>query len=546
VTDAKSPFAPLRNHLFLAIWIAAMASNVGTWVQSVGEKWLMAEITRSPLLMSLIETGSTLPMLLLSMPGGAIADIVDRRRLLLATQTWMLLAAAAMAVLSALHLVTPGVLITMSLLLGVGAALNAPAWQASVPDLVPRDQIAAGVALNSAGFNVSRAVGPALGGLVVGLLGPTWAFALNAVSFVGVLVVLKSWKRQPVTTDLPAERFSAAMKVGLRYTRHRKALQVILLRGGGFVFFGGPIFSLLPTLAIHHLHLGSTAFGLLLGCTGVGAVGATLFLPALRERLSPNALMAGAISVFAAGLLVLAFVVHTIPVGLALLVCGAGWLSVLSTCNTGVQLSVPSWVRARALGVYITVWGGAMAGGAAFWGWIGEHWGIHTAFAAAAAGMLLVLAATAHLKIQALHEPMDLSPHRLQPHTPESIHPDEGPILTVLEYRVPGERQAAFQEAMREVRRIRIRDGAVRWSLFLNLTPPEPGLLRFVESFLSSTGASTSGSTTGPLWRTGPSSAGRMASVPKPGPGSAIWWPPGRTSAPSSIASSNRIHPPPH
>lgn len=486
MTDAKSPFAPLRSRLFLAIWMAAMASNVGTWIQSVGEKWLMGEITRSPLLMSLIETGSTLPMLALSMAGGAIADIVDRRRLLLATQAWMLMAAAAMAILSALHMVTPGVLIGMSLLLGVGAALNAPAWQASVPDLVSKDQIASGVALNSAGFNVSRAVGPALGGLVVGWLGATWAFALNAVSFVGVLVVLKGWKRQPVTTDLPAERFIAAMKVGLRYTWHSKALQVILLRGGGFVFFGGPVFSLLPTLAIHRLHLGSTAFGLLLGCTGAGAVGATLILSALRQKLSPNALMAAAITTFSAGLLVLAFVVQVIPVGLALLVCGAGWLSVLSTCNTGVQLSVPSWVRARGLGVYITVWGGAMAGGAAFWGWVGEHWGIHTAFAGAGLGMLAFLAATARLKIQALHESLDLSPHHLQPHSPQPIHPGEGPILTVLEYRVLAERKAEFQEAMREVRRIRIRDGAVRWSLFQDVVPPDPGQLRFVESFLSS------------------------------------------------------------
>jgi predicted MFS family arabinose efflux permease len=374
----------------------------------------------------------------------------------------------------------------MSLLLGVGAALNAPAWQASVPELVPKDEIAAGVALNSAGFNLSRAVGPALGGLIVGWVGPTWAFTLNAISFAGVLVVLKGWKRPPVTTDLPAERFSAAMKVGLRYTRHRRVLQIILLRGGGFVFFGGPVFSLLPTLAIHHLHMGSSAFGLLLGCTGVGAVLATLALPTLRARITPNQLLALATAVFASGLLLLAMTTHVLPVALILLVCGGGWLTVLSTCNTGVQLSVPSWVRARALGVYITVWGGAMAGGAAFWGWVGEHRGIHTAFALAGMGMLVMLAATARLKIQALDEPMDLSPHRLKPHAPESIQPDEGPILTVLEYHVPEERKAAFQEAMRGVRGIRIRDGAVRWSLFHDLAQPEPGQIRFIESFLSS------------------------------------------------------------
>ncbi|HEX9082375.1 MAG TPA: MFS transporter [Holophagaceae bacterium] len=486
MNDAKDPYAPLRNRLFLAIWIAAMASNVGTWIQSVGEKWLMGELTRSPLLMSLIETGSTLPMLVLSMPGGAIADIVDRRKLLLATQTWMLLVAGAMALLSGLHLVTPGILIGMSLLLGVGGALNAPAWAATVPDLVTREQIPAGVALNSAGFNVSRAVGPALGGLVVGALGATWAFALNAVSFVGVVVVLKSWKRKPIPTDLPAERFSAAMKVGLRYTRHRRALQIILVRGGGFVFFGGIIFGLLPTLAIHRLHLGSVAFGLLLGCIGAGAVSATFILPRIKERAGANGLLGGFTLLFAGGLLVLAFLQHVVPVVLALLVCGMGWLSVLSTYNTGVQLSVPSWVRARALGVYITVWGGAMALGAAFWGWVGEHWGLRIAFAGAALGMLAVLAATGRLRIQALDEPLDLSPHRIQPHDQAPISPDDGPILTVLEYHVPQAQKAGFRTAMREVRRIRIRDGAVRWSLFQDLTGPEPGILRFVESFLSS------------------------------------------------------------
>jgi MFS family permease len=486
VTDTKDPYAPLRNRLFLAIWIAALASNVGTWIQSVGEKWLMGELTRSPLLMSLIETGATLPMLALSMPGGAIADIVDRRKLLLLTQTWMLVVAAAMAVLSGLHLVTPGILIGMSLLLGVGGALNAPAWGATVPDLVPREQIPAGVALNSAGFNVSRAVGPALGGLIVGGLGASWAFALNAVSFLGVVWVLNAWKRQPVPTDLPAERFSAAMKVGLRYTRHRRVLQIILLRGGSFVFFGGIIFGLLPTLAIHRLHMGSVAFGLLLGCIGTGAVSATFILPRIRERFGANALLGLFTSLFALGLLTLAFLQYLVPVVLALLICGMGWLSVLSTYNTGVQLSVPSWVRARALGVYITVWGGAMALGAAFWGWVGEHWGLRVAFAASAIGLIAVQAFTGRLRIQALDEPMDLSPYRLQPHAEAPIHPDEGPILTVMEYLVPQAQKAAFKDAMKEVRRIRIRDGAVRWSLFQDLANPTPESLRFVESFLSS------------------------------------------------------------
>ncbi len=481
-----SPWAPLRHRIFLALWIAALASNVGTWVQSVGEKWLMAQMTPSPLLMSLIETGTTLPMLMLSMPGGAIADIVDRRRLLLLSQGWMLLAAAAMAACSAFHLLSPGLLIGMSLMLGIGAALNVPAWGAIIPELLAREEIPAGVALNSAGFNVSRAVGPALGGLVVGALGPTWAFVLNALSFLGVVAVLRAWKRPVATTDLPAERFTAAMKVGLRYTRHRRPLQVILLRSGGFVFCGGIVFGLLPSLAFHQLHLGSAAFGLLFGCIGTGAVLATLVLPRLRARFNPNTLLAANTAIYAGALLVLAHLHRAPAIAGALLVCGFGWLSVLSTFNTGVQLSVPSWVKARALGVYITVWGGAMALGAAFWGWVGEHRGLSFAFTAAALGLLGVLALTGRMKVQALHEDLDLSPARAYPHPPEPIAPEEGPILTVLDYRIPPEAAEAFRETMRDVRRIRIRDGAVRWSLFHDRGHAQAGELRFVESFFSS------------------------------------------------------------
>ena len=483
---STGPWSPLRHRIFLALWIAAMASNVGTWVQSVGEKWLMSQLTPSPLLMSLIETGTTLPMLVLSMPGGALADIVDRRRLLLVSQLWMLFAASTMALCAALNLMSPGLLIGMSLLLGIGAALNAPAWGAIIPELVTREEIPAGVALNSAGFNVSRAVGPALGGLVVGWLGPTWAFCLNALSFLGVVAVLRGWKRPVAPTDLPAERFAAAMKVGLRYTRHRRPLQVILLRSGGFVFCGGIVFGLLPSLAFHQLHLGSEAFGLLFGCIGTGAVVATFLLPRLRDRFNPNALLALNMGTFAASLLVLAHLHRAVAIAAALFVCGFGWLSVLSTFNTAVQLSVPSWVKARALGVYITVWGGAMAVGAAFWGWVGERWGLGSAFTGAAVGIFLGLLVTGRMKIQALHEDLDLSPARPHPHPPGPIAPEEGPILTVLEYRIPPAQGAAFREAMREVRRIRIRDGAVRWSLFHDRGHEDTGELRFIESFLSS------------------------------------------------------------
>lgn len=484
--SSAGPFGPLRVKLFRALWLAAIASNIGTWIQSVGEKWQMAELTKSPFLISLIETGTTLPMLLLALSAGAIADIVDRRKLLIVAQTYMMLVAATLSVVTFLHLITPFVLLTMSLLIGVGSAVTGPAWQASVPEILPRKGVPAGVALNSAGYNVSRAVGPALGGLVVGALGPAFAFLLNAVSFLGTVLVLLSWNRVKTTQDLPAERFLGAISLGLRYVRYSRQLQVILVRAFGFVIFAGVIFSLTPSLAIHRLHLSSSAFGFLLGAIGAGAVTATTCLPYLRSRLSPNTLFATFTALTAAALLVLAFIEKPVPVAVALFVCGGGWLSVLSTLNTAIQLSVPSWVRARAFGAYITTWGGAMAIGAALWGAVAERRGLPFTFTATAVGMLMFLAATGRLRVQALYQELDLTPFRDRPHPPEPIEPETGPILVELRYRIPRGKSAGFRDAMRAVRRIRIRDGAIRWSLFEEPSHGEEPI-EFLESFLSST-----------------------------------------------------------
>lgn len=480
------PFEPLRDRVFRALVLASIASNVGTWVQSVGEKWLMAALTPSPLLMSLIETGTSLPLLVLALPAGALADIVDRRRLLIVAQTYMMVVAGLLSALTFAHLVTPGLLLTMSVLIGVGAALSGPAWQAIISDILPRPLVPAGVALNSAGFNVSRAVGPALGGLVVATLGPRVAFFLNAVSFLATVLVLQAWKRTVTPSDLPAERFLVAMRVGVRYVRHSSELRVILVRSVGFVFCGGIVFSLLPTLAIHRLGLGSSEFGVLLGCFGAGALGATFIVPRLRERLSPNRLLAAFTVVFAAGLLVLAFVKSAVVVGATLVVCGAAWLAVLSAYNTAVQLSVPSWVRARAFGAYIATWGGGLAIGAAVWGVVAEHAGLPATFAAASAAMLLALALTRKMRIAALYQDLDLTPIRPAPHPPEPIALERGPILVQLEYTIAKPDIPAFREAMRAIRSVRIRDGAVGWSLFEEPAPPENPSRAFVETFLSS------------------------------------------------------------
>jgi MFS family permease len=321
---------PLRSRLFLMIWIANMASNIGTQIQSVGEKWQMAHLTTSPLLIALIETGTTLPVLLLGLAAGAFADILDRRKLLITTQMFMLGCAAALSGLTFLHQITPMVLLTMSFLIGTGSALSMPAFQAIVPELLDREHLVGGIALNSGGL--SRAVGPAVGGLIVGLMGAGWAFCFNAVSFLAVVVALVAWKRRPPTSSLPGERFLGALKVGFRYARHSRTFQVILLRALGYSWFAGVIFSLLPTLAIHDLKLGSEAFGALAGFS---------LLAALAQG-------------------VIAYVPHTPTVAFCLFCSGMSWVVILSTVNTAIQLSVPPWVKARAFGTYHTVWGGAM------------------------------------------------------------------------------------------------------------------------------------------------------------------------------------------
>ncbi|HWQ08205.1 MAG TPA: MFS transporter, partial [Holophaga sp.] len=360
-TSRPSPLSPLQSRIFLAVWLASMTSNVGSLIQSVGEKWQMTQLTPSTLLVALIETGTTLPVLLFGLAAGAIADIVDRRRWLITTQVFMMTVAGVMSLLTFLHLITPMILLTMAMLIGVGSSLSMPAFQAIVPEILSKRDLGNGVALNSAGYNVSRAVGPALGGLVVGWLGAGWAFLLNAVSFLAVVAVLWKWRRKPPSHSLPSERFLGAMKVGFRYARHSRPLQIIFLRSVGYIWFSGVIFSLLPSLVIHKLGLGSAAFGLLTGCIGTGAVLLTTVLPRLRLRFQANQLLAGFTLLAVAAQGVIAVAPGVITVAISLFFAGMSWVAIFSTLNTAIQLSVPGWVKARAFGAYQMAWGGAAA-----------------------------------------------------------------------------------------------------------------------------------------------------------------------------------------
>src|SRR5688572_19415468 len=286
-----STWSPLRLPLFRALWLAAVASNVGTWMHNVGAEWLMTTLSPSPLVVALMQTAETAPTFLLALPAGALADIVDRRRLLLFSQAWMLVAAVALAASALAGLTSPGALLLLTFALGLGAAMNAPAWQAIVPELVPRGELASAVSLNSVAFNIARALGPALGGLVVAASGPWAVFLLNSLSFVGVILVIYRWRREPVESILPAERVVGAMRAGLRYARHAPELKSVLARTGVFALCASALWAMMPLVARAELGLGALEYGVLLGCLGAGAVAGVFALAWARRAVSVNLLV---------------------------------------------------------------------------------------------------------------------------------------------------------------------------------------------------------------------------------------------------------------
>jgi MFS family permease len=472
---SRSPWSPLRHPVFRWLWIASLASNVGTWFQNVGASWMMTTLTESTTMVALVQAATSLPMFLLSLPGGALADVLDRRRVLLFTQSWMALSAAALGVLTWIGIATPWTLLTFTFLLGLGAALNGPAWQSSIPELVPREELPAAVALGSVGFNIARAAGPALAGIVVAAAGPAVTFLLNAVSFVGVVTVVYLWRRPQEESVLPAERFLGAMTTGVRYVRHAPEVIAPILRGSTFVLCGSSLWALLPVIARTELRQGPAGYGLLLGALGIGAVAGAMVLPRLRGKSSTDGVVAVATLVFAGATVALAFVHQFWLLFGAMVLAGGAWLSLLSSLNVAVQTVVPSWVRARALSVYMLVFFGGLSLGSALWGAVAERFGVPQALTASAIGMGVGLLATFRYRLKA-GEGLNLAPSRQWPapiiHDDLELEPERGPVLVTVEYRVDPGRAAEFAEAMRDVRRIRLRDGAMQWGLFADAADP--------------------------------------------------------------------------
>lgn len=377
-------WAPLSEPLFRSLWIAAVVSYTGTWMQNVGAGWLMTQISASPLMVSLVQAAAAIPVFLVVLPAGALADMFDRRRLLLFTQSWMIVAAAALGLLTLFHVVSPWMLLLFTFLMGVGAVMNDPAWQAITPDVVSPARHASAVALNSAGFNVARAVGPALGGLVVAAAGSGWSFLLNAASFLGVVYFLYRWKR-PAQQAPPTQTLRAAIMEGFQYVRRAPQVRSVLIRTGAFSFGATSLLALLPVVCQPH---GAQGYGFLLTCFGVGALAGAAVLPRLRIRYSVDGLVAGATVVFA----VMTFAAGQVHVFewlcLVLFTAGAAWIGILACFNVVAQTMCPSWMRARALSMYLLVLQGGMALGSAIWGELAARQGVPAALAWSALAMV--------------------------------------------------------------------------------------------------------------------------------------------------------------
>jgi MFS family permease len=479
-SEPGSIWTPLHNQFFFALWVAQAVSNIGTWMQSTGAAWMMTGLDPSPVMVALVQTASSIPIFFVGVAAGAVADIVDRRLLLILTQVWMLISAAVLAFLTFAGLTTSSSLLILTFTLGLGAAFMSPAFQAIFPDLVKRKEIPAAVTLNGVSVNIARSVGPALGGIVVAVAGPGPVFLLNAISFVGVILVLLSWHPPAKQRVLPGEQLGGAMRMAIRYARYAPDLRMVLVRLAVFITFGSALWALMPLVARFELGAGAGVYGVLLAAVGVGSLAGAALQAPLRRRMSVNALVTAAELVFAAATVALGYLPSLPLLVIAMLAGGVAWLILMANFGTMVQTVVPAWVQARALGVYVTVFMGGMAFSSILWGAAAGSFGVPAALLFAGTGLALTLPATFRLKVRDGVD-LDLSPALHWPEPRVVIEPgsDAGPVLVTIEYRADMAHEQEFLSLMQEMGRVRRRDGAVDWGLYRDMT--DAGL--FVETY---------------------------------------------------------------
>ena len=478
MSDSSNPhrnaWEPLKQPLFRALWTASLVSNLGTWIQQIANGWLMTNLKPEPVMVSLVEVANTLPMALLALPAGALADLIDRRRYLLVTQSWMLVASAMMGLLTYTDHMTPTLLLISTFTMGLGVALNSPGWHSITPEVVPRQQLSTAIALNGLAINGARAVGPALGGVILLWAGPAVAFFLNSASFLAVILVLLTWKREKLPATAPPERFTSALKVGLRHVRHSPRLRTVLLRSASFLICSSALWALLPLICKKVYHYDPRGYGSMIAAFGIGAVlGALVLLPRLRQHLQLNQIVTGAWVVFAAVLWSISELEGGWLPNLAMLVGGACWLCILANLHFVVQSAAPPWVQARAMSIYLLCFFAAASAGSALWGVVAQEIGLMETLRTAA-GLLAVTSLSGLVAPLASSEALDLEPSKAWPHPDVTLEPplDHGPILVTVEYQIDAQDAPAFREAAEKLRTFRYQNGVLQWGIFVDIADP--------------------------------------------------------------------------
>lgn len=481
--SGASAWAPFGHRAFAVIWMATIVSNIGSWMYNVASGWLMISLDPSPLSVSLIQVANALPMFLFAIPAGALVDIVDQRKFLIAGEVAIMLASSIFALFVTKHWITPASLLAFTFVVTIGSAVTAPAWQSVVAKLVPKAELPAAVAANSVGINVSRAVGPALGGLIVASVGIAAPFWLDAVSNVGVIAALVWW-RAPTrpANSVVSESFGGALRTGLRHVRYNSYLSATLIRAVAFFLFASAYWALLPLVAQKRLHGGPALYGVLLGAIGASAIAGAFFLRTLKERLGPDRLVAAATAATAVAMGLFAVAEHPFIAIIASLLAGVSWISSVSTLNVSAQVALPQWVRGRGLAAYVTVMFGALTIGSAIWGELATHLGASASLLTAAAGAVIAIVLTRAWKLQA-GAGVDLSPsmHWPEPLTSTAVEPDRGPVLVTIEYHIDPSNREGFLRAIGSSAKERRRDGAYNWGIFED--PAAEG--RIIETFMT-------------------------------------------------------------
>lgn len=465
--------APLRHRLFRMLWTANLVVSMGVWMQNTGAGWLMATLAPDALTVSLVQAATILPVFMLALPAGALADTIDKRFFIIGTQSWMLAAAALLALLTFAGLTGTWGLLALTFAIGAGSAMNSPAWGSVMAEVVPRQDLVQAIALNGVGFNLARAVGPALAGVLVLAGGPALAFALNAVSYLAVIAALLSWKRRHRLSALPREQVLSAMRAGMRFVRHTPIVRAAMLRSAAFFFASAAPWAMLPLVVKQQLQLGAGTYGILLGLMGVGGVSAGMLLPQIRARLSRGNTVFVASLAASLGIAVLALSRHWLPAAFGMLLFGTGWVTASAVTQGVAQLAAPAWVRSRALAIFQLGFNGALVAGTFFWGWLGTAIGLpHALLAAAATGLVLAIVA----RLFGIDgETAPAAPRAdPEPPPPEAVAPELRQVVTrarhrVLEtqaYRILPADQEAFLAIMAEIRDVRGRAGAIRWHLY--------------------------------------------------------------------------------